>query len=97
MTTPVSDTRRYLLQLTALCQALASIGVSQELWDKFAPKSIRSEPNNMICRRWLEDRIRELLRENGDFPNDYTRLDRCADFVGPILGRLLARLDRRQG
>jgi hypothetical protein len=58
----------YHRRLVKLCRALAAINVSARLFNKYAPKALRTEKDNQQIRWKLEDQIRELLRRNNDFP-----------------------------
>jgi hypothetical protein len=58
----------YHVRLVRLCRALAAIHADGDLFKKYAPKSLHAEKDNMQIRWKLEDMIRKLLREHGDFP-----------------------------
>lgn len=58
----------YHKDLVKLCQVLCAVHVDGDLFDRIAPADIAELPNNMQIRWAMEDKIRELLAANGDFP-----------------------------
>lgn len=58
----------YHRKLVRLCCALAAICDDAKLFNRYAPSGLRNKRNNAQIRWALEDRIRELLRENRDYP-----------------------------
>lgn len=64
------DMRRVLSyhgDLVFYCRALAAINVDEKLFNSFCPRHLRRLKDNQQIRWRLEDKIRELLRKNGDF------------------------------
>jgi hypothetical protein len=59
---------RYHNRLVRLCQTLAAVGVDAGVFNRLAPKELRTVADNRVIRWHLEDRLRELLRRNGDYP-----------------------------
>ena len=59
---------RYHNRLVKLCRVLAAINDDEELFNKNAPRDLRKLTDNQQIRWKLEDRIRELLRKNGNYP-----------------------------
>ncbi len=59
--------RKYHNRLIKLCRILAAIGVDEKLFNKLAP-GLAGIRDNQVIRYKVEDKIRSLLRQNGDFP-----------------------------
>lgn len=59
---------RYHRKVIRLCRVIAAIHVDGKVFNRIAPKDLRGLKDNQQIRWKLEDRLRELLRRNGDFP-----------------------------
>lgn len=60
--------QKYHAELVKWCRILAAIHVDTELFEREAPPELAKLDDNMAIRWRVEDKIRELLRKNGDFP-----------------------------
>ena len=58
----------YHRKIIRMCRIIAALHVDAKLFNKLAPKDVRHLKNNLQIRWKMEDKLRELLRNNGDFP-----------------------------